>query len=88
MDASVDDEASAATRTEFWNARQGAVKILVDRAKERDELPEFVRSRQLIEVFIAPIHFRLLLTREAIDETFPTELASIAVSGGSAQQSL
>jgi len=85
MASTTDDEESSATRTEFWDARHDEIQTLVDRAKARGELPDFVESRQLIEVFISPIHFRLLLTREPIDQTFLHQLAGIAISGVSAR---
>ena len=84
MAASTDDEDSAITRSEFWETRQHEVQVLVERAKARDELPPHVEGRRLIEIFISPIHFRLLLTREPVDEAYLTELARIAVAGVSA----
>lgn len=84
MASSADDEASAQMRADFWEARQTAVTILVDRAKGRGELSSAVDGRRLMEVFISPIHFRLLLTRESIDDAYLEELAHIAIGGASA----
>lgn len=86
MAASTDDEDSATTRSEFWETRRREVQVLVDRAKARNELPPHVESHRLIEIFVAPIHFRLLLTREPVDATYLSELARIAVAGVSAHQ--
>ena len=83
MASSIDDEASAQMRTEFWEARHTAVMVLVDRAKRRGELSDVVDGRRLIEVFISPIHFRLLLTRESIDDQYLDNLALIAIHGTS-----
>lgn len=83
MASSSDDEESAQTRTEFWEARHAAVMVLVDRAKSRGELPELVDGRHLIEVFISPIHFRLLMTRESIDDAYLENLACIVIAGTS-----
>jgi hypothetical protein len=47
----------------------------------RDELPASIDSRLLLETFIAPIHFRLLMTREPVDNLFLERMADIAVAG-------
>lgn len=81
-----DDADTAAGRESFWQARHAALRPVVERAKERGELPATVDGRMLIEVFVAPIHFRLLLTREPVDEPFLRQLAAIAVAGLTAVQ--
>ena len=81
MASSLDDEESDRMRAEFWEARHAAVMVLVDRAKRRGELSDIVDGRRLIEVFISPIHFRLLLTREPIDDEYLDDLALIAIRG-------
>lgn len=88
MAASTDDADSAIARSEFWEIRHKEVQILVERAKARDELPTHVESRRLIEIFISPIHFRLLLTREPVDDAYLDELARITIAGVSAHQPL
>jgi hypothetical protein len=58
---------------------------LVTRAAPRGELPEGIDERQVLEVFIAPIHFRLLVTREDIDRAFIDRIALIAIAGCSSE---
>ncbi|MFE7840803.1 TetR/AcrR family transcriptional regulator C-terminal ligand-binding domain-containing protein [Streptomyces sp. NPDC057474] len=79
--ANVDDSESALTRSQFWTARHDECRIVVERAAARGELPASIDSRMLLETFIAPIHFRLLMTREAVDTPFLELIADIAVAG-------
>jgi hypothetical protein len=58
---------------------------MVTRAAPRGELPEGIDERQVLEVFIAPIHFRLLVTREDIDRAFIDRIALIAMAGCSSE---
>lgn len=81
-----DDQGTAQVRTDFWNARHDECKALVERAKTRGELHPSTNSRLLLEVFIAPVHFRLLLTRESVDRAFLRKLADIAVRGVTTEQ--
>lgn len=76
-----DDDEAAAVRMEFWRARFAESLELVTRAVSRGELPDTVDGQLLLEVFIAPIHFRLLMTREDIDHAFLERLAHAAVQG-------
>lgn len=85
--ASVDDSEFALTRSQFWAARHDECRIVVERAAARGELPASIDSRMLLETFIAPIHFRLLMTREAMDTPFLELTADIAVAGITAVQS-
>lgn len=81
MASSDDDDELSATRREFWDERQHEAHTIVEKAIARGELPDNTTSRHVVEVFISPIHFRLLLTRQPIDNEFLTELAEIAISG-------
>jgi AcrR family transcriptional regulator len=70
MAASADEDATASARAEFWLARHDECRVVVERAEQRGELPDEVDARLLLEMFISPIHFRLLLTGEAVDQEF------------------
>ncbi|HEX3901003.1 MAG TPA: TetR/AcrR family transcriptional regulator [Mycobacteriales bacterium] len=85
MASSTDDDASAEVRKMFWQTRLAACQLIVERAVRRGELPEAVNPRLLLEGFIAPIHFRLLLTREAIDDSDLELLASITISASASR---
>ena len=79
--ATADDGEAAAVRVEFWRARFTESLDLVTRAISRGELPDTVDGQLLLETFVAPIHFRLLMTREDIDQAFLERLAHAAVQG-------
>ena len=75
MSAVSDSEEVAAAREAFWEQRYQATKPMITRAITRGELPGDVDARQVIELLIAPIHFRSTLTRQPVDDTFVAELA-------------
>jgi AcrR family transcriptional regulator len=75
MAANDDDEATAEVRTQFWDARYAECKLIVERAVDRDELPATVDARFLLELFVAPIHTRALLTHQPVTPAFLDELA-------------
>jgi AcrR family transcriptional regulator len=78
--ASVTDTGDIAdARSTFWETRYGAIKVMFDRAVDRGELPKGTDARVAIELLIAPIHFRNLLTREASDDHFADQLATYVV---------
>ena len=81
MAGSNDDDSSASARAEFWLARHEECRVVVDRAKQRGELADPVDARQLLEMFISPIHFRLLLTREPVDHGFLQRTANVVANG-------
>jgi AcrR family transcriptional regulator len=76
-----DDEQATEVRAEFWNARYAECSTVVDRAVARREVPASIDGRLLLEVFIAPVHFRLLLSREAVTADFLEVLADVVVKG-------
>ena len=76
-----DDAATSRVRSEFWDARWAECKAMVDCAIERGEVPATVDGRFLIEVFVAPIHARALLTREPVTTELLGVLADVAIAG-------
>ena len=81
MATNEDDEQTAEFRARFWDARYAECKIIVERAVQRGELPTSVDGRFLLEVFVAPIHGRALLTRESITSEFLRQLADLVTTG-------
>jgi AcrR family transcriptional regulator len=81
MAATEDDEETAAVRSGFWDARYAECKIIVERAVARHEVPAAVDGRLLLEVFVAPIHGRALLTRQPVTADFLSRLADIVTQG-------
>jgi AcrR family transcriptional regulator len=66
-------------RKAFWENRYRATKVMVSRAVARGEVPPDTDARSAIELLIAPIHFRNLLTGERIDAEFAGQLATYVV---------
>jgi hypothetical protein len=79
--ATNEDDEAAAVRAQFWDARYAECRVIVERAVERRELPTTVDGRFLLEVFVAPIHTRGLLTREPVTKHFLQRFASVVING-------
>ncbi len=71
-------------RVDFWRTRFSAARDMVTRAIARGELPETVNADLLLEMYIAPLHFRTLLTRTPLDAALPARLARVVVAGSAA----
>ncbi|WP_433672605.1 TetR/AcrR family transcriptional regulator [Nocardia sp. CA-136227] len=71
-----DSEEITEARNTFWETRYRANQQIVERAVERGELPPDTDARQAIELLIAPIHFRHLLTRQPADAAFVERLVT------------
>jgi len=76
-----DDAELAAARADFWSVRHDATKVIVDRAVQRGELPPGTDSELVLQMVIAPIHFRALLTRQAIDDGLITHIVDAVERG-------
>jgi AcrR family transcriptional regulator len=81
MAVAEDDPDVADGRLQFWRARYGIVRVMISRAIERGELPAGIDSQLALELLIAPLHFRALLTRQPIDDTMIEQLADAVVRG-------
>jgi AcrR family transcriptional regulator len=68
----------------FWAKQFDLAGLIVDRAIERQEIPSGVDSRVVLEAIIAPIFFRLLLSRDKLDRRFIEHLAESAAAVASA----
>lgn len=75
--APVDDEGLRA----FWRARRVALESVIDRAKARGELEQDADGSLLVEALVAPLHFRILLSREPIEADLPERLADLVLRG-------
>ncbi|GAB2548832.1 TetR/AcrR family transcriptional regulator [Nocardia heshunensis] len=71
-----DTEATASARTTFWSTRFRATAPILTRAATRGELGPDADARLALELLIAPIHFRAMLTREPADADFIDRLAT------------
>jgi AcrR family transcriptional regulator len=81
MSAADDDPALAVSREEFWRSRFDLARIMIDRAVARGELPDSTDPALALEVLIAPLHFRALLTRQPLDGPLTSRLVDILLTG-------
>lgn len=64
----------------FWAARFDLAREIVDRAIAREEISPDVDPHTVVESIIAPIYFRLLLSRDTLDRRFLEHLAESATA--------
>jgi AcrR family transcriptional regulator len=70
-----------ATRTQVWHERIGTAAAVVQRAVDRGELPPDTDPRLVVEMLIAPIHWRVLVRQQPLDPDLPATLATALVDG-------
>ena len=68
MAVASDDDALAASRAQFWKSRLDLASAMIARAKDRGEVQADLDAAAALELVIAPLHFRALLTRQPVDE--------------------
>ncbi|OKH83925.1 TetR/AcrR family transcriptional regulator [Mycolicibacterium sp.] len=68
-------------RFEFWTTRLALTRTIVDRAVERGELPPETDARLVLEMLVAPLQFRTLVTREQFGEELCTRLTDAVLDG-------
>ncbi|TFI42636.1 TetR/AcrR family transcriptional regulator [Rhodococcus sp. 1R11] len=76
----VDSPDTADARNAFWRHRFQTVAAIFDRAAERSETTTDVDARTAIEILVAPIHFRHLLTRQPCDPEFVDSLVTAVMA--------
>jgi len=75
------DDAYTEARKGFWAHRLDALAPVVARGIERGELRAGTDGRLLLEMLIAPIHGRLLLTGEPVGDELAERLVDLALNG-------
>ncbi|MFJ6570679.1 TetR/AcrR family transcriptional regulator [Streptomyces sp. NPDC091292] len=81
MAATDDDPALAEGRAQFWRTRAEAAQVLIDRATTRGELPPHTDATSTLELLVAPLHFRALLTRQPIDDHLIDHTVDVLLRG-------
>ena len=76
-----DDDTLAAGRAQFWKSRLDLASAMIARAKDRGEVPADLDAATALELVIAPLHFRALLTRQPIDEHDIAQLVDALLTG-------
>ena len=80
------DDTYADLREGFWARRLDALSPVVARGIERGDLRADIDARLLLEMLVAPIHGRLLLTGEPVDEDLAERLVEVALNGAAAKR--
>ena len=75
------DSRLADANRRFWDERLAVDGVIVERAIERGEIAAGTDARQVIESLLGPIHLRLLLTGEPIDDAFLEGVVDVVVHG-------
>jgi AcrR family transcriptional regulator len=75
------DHIYADAREAFWARRLDTLAPVVSRGIERGELRAETDGRLLLEMLIAPIHGRLLLTGEPLGDDLAEQLVDLALNG-------
>jgi AcrR family transcriptional regulator len=76
-----DDDTLAAARAQFWKSRLDLASAMIEHAKVRSEVPADLHAATALELVIAPLHFRALLTHQAIDEQAIEQLVDLLLAG-------
>jgi AcrR family transcriptional regulator len=76
-----DDDTLAAGRAQFWKSRLDLAGAMITRAKDRGEVPSDLDAGLALELVIAPLHFRALLTRQATDAHDIAQLVDALLTG-------
>lgn len=81
MAASQDDPALATSRAEFYWVRFDSARVVIDRAVGRGELPPATPAKLILELLSGPLYFRLLMTREPVDDEFLEQVVDLLLGG-------
>jgi AcrR family transcriptional regulator len=81
MAVAEDDPDMADGRLQFWRARYDIARVMISRAIERRELAAGTDSQLALELLIAPLHFRALLTRQPIDDSLIEQVVDTLLGG-------
>ncbi|NLG45658.1 TetR/AcrR family transcriptional regulator [Gordonia sp. (in: high G+C Gram-positive bacteria)] len=69
----------AEQRHSYWTAQVARAGELITRAVARGELPEDTPVQLTLELMIAPLYMRLLVTGEPLDPSLPRQIVDLAL---------
>jgi AcrR family transcriptional regulator len=76
-----DDPALADGRAQFWQGRYDVTRVIVDRAIDRHELAADTDHQLVLQLLIAPLHFRALMIRQPVDEGWIERMVDTLLRG-------
>ncbi|MEN0139180.1 MAG: TetR/AcrR family transcriptional regulator [Rhodococcus sp. (in: high G+C Gram-positive bacteria)] len=79
--AAGDDPAASQARRQYWTTRHSLSGEIITRAINRGELPDATDPRFTVEMLVAPLHFKVILSREPLDPDLPTRLVDTLLRG-------
>jgi AcrR family transcriptional regulator len=77
----VEDESLARARAEFFASRVATMRVVVQRAIDRGELPADTDARLVLELLVAPLHVRTILTGQPLTEDLPERVVDVLLDG-------
>ncbi len=77
----VEDESLARARADFIASRFSAMRVVIDRAIDRGELPPHADARLALEMLVAPLHVRTILSGEPLTDNLPEQIVDILLEG-------
>jgi hypothetical protein len=80
------DVAYTEARKAFWAHRLDSLTPVVARGIERGDLRADIDARMLLEMLVAPIHGRLLLTGEPVGDELAESLVDLALYGAASRE--
>nr|WP_255426661.1 TetR-like C-terminal domain-containing protein [Pseudonocardia sp. C8] len=79
--AAGDDPDTRQARDRYWASRYERARQMITRAVDRGELADTTDPRLVLEMLVGPVHFKAVLTREAIDPGMPRRLVDALLDG-------
>jgi AcrR family transcriptional regulator len=70
-------QAPESLRRAYWKARFGQSATIIARAQERGEISSAVDAPLVIEMLVAPLYLRSLVTGEPLDDDFAERLVDL-----------
>ncbi|MFG2583038.1 TetR-like C-terminal domain-containing protein [Streptomyces malaysiensis] len=77
------DPAVTEMQTKIWRDRIASAAKVVEQAIDRGEAPRNTDPRFIIELLVAPIHWRVLVLNEQLEPDLPAKLAQAVWMGSS-----
>ena len=68
-------------RRAYWGYRFNRAEALIQRAKDRGELPKEANAHFLVEAAIGPILVRANATGQPMDDQFPEQIVALLLFG-------
>ena len=75
------DPAIAEASARYFQTRFELASVIIHRAVARGEIPAGADAALALEMLIAPLHFRTLVSHQPLDDDLPARLADLLITG-------